>query len=82
MSCLHFTTTAMHTYGHEWACQLMYNPRMVVRLGLSDSKGTEHLWSRLIKLIGIERSSLVRPVTLYIIYTNRTTLATTTNLVD
>ncbi|KAI6101609.1 hypothetical protein EV401DRAFT_1876474, partial [Pisolithus croceorrhizus] len=21
-----FATTAMHAYGHEWACQLVYNP--------------------------------------------------------
>ena len=69
----------MHAYGHEWVCQLTYNPRMVVGLGLLDG---EHLWSCLIKLIGIEHSSSVRPVTLYIIYTNRIILATTTNLVD
>ncbi|KAF9231589.1 hypothetical protein BU15DRAFT_90869 [Melanogaster broomeanus] len=37
---LRFATTAMHAYGHEWAC-------------------TERLWSRLIKLIGIERSSSI-----------------------
>ncbi|KAG1845046.1 hypothetical protein C8R48DRAFT_780054 [Suillus tomentosus] len=23
---LHFPTTAMHAYGHEWGCQLVYNP--------------------------------------------------------
>ena len=72
----------MHAYGHEWACQLTYNPRMVVGLGLLDGEGMEHLWSHLIKLIGIEHSSSVRPVTLYIIYTNRIILVTTTNLVD
>jgi len=49
----------MHPYGHEWACQLVYNPRLVVGLGLSDSEGTERLWSRLIKLIGVEHSSSV-----------------------
>ncbi|KAI9453747.1 hypothetical protein HD554DRAFT_2199295 [Boletus coccyginus] len=54
---LRFATTAMHAYGHEWACQLVYNPRLNVGLGLSDGEGTERLWSRLIKLIGIERSS-------------------------
>ena len=50
----------MHAYGHEWACQLVYNPWLNVGLGLSDGEGTERLWSRLIKLIGIERSSSVR----------------------
>ncbi|KAG2113977.1 hypothetical protein DEU56DRAFT_874329 [Suillus clintonianus] len=54
---LRFATTAMHVYGHEWGCQLVYNPRMCVGMGLSDGEGTERLWSRLIRLIGIERSS-------------------------
>ncbi|KAG2047414.1 hypothetical protein BDR06DRAFT_95185, partial [Suillus hirtellus] len=26
VSRLRFATTAMHAYGHEWACQLVYNP--------------------------------------------------------
>ena len=59
MSQLHFATTAMHTYGHEWACQLVYNPRITSGLGLSDGEGAEHLWSRFIKLIGIEQVSSV-----------------------
>jgi hypothetical protein len=50
----------MHAYGHERACQLVFNPRMAVGLGLSDGEGTERLWSRLTKLITIERSSSVR----------------------
>ncbi|KAG1724201.1 uncharacterized protein EDB91DRAFT_1239990 [Suillus paluster] len=54
---LRFVTTAMHAYGHEWACQLVYNPRMCIGLGLSDGEGTERLWSRLVRLIGVERSS-------------------------
>ncbi|KIJ09255.1 hypothetical protein PAXINDRAFT_17653 [Paxillus involutus ATCC 200175] len=54
---LRFATTAMHAYGHEWACQLVYNPRLAIGLGLSDGEGTERLWSRFIKLIGIERAS-------------------------
>ena len=49
----------MHAYGHEWACQLAFNPRLTDGLGLSDGEGTECLWSRMIKLIGIERSSSV-----------------------
>ncbi|KAG1735673.1 uncharacterized protein EDB91DRAFT_1348200 [Suillus paluster] len=28
LSRLRFMTTAMHAYGHEWACQLAYNPRV------------------------------------------------------
>ncbi|KAG2115640.1 hypothetical protein DEU56DRAFT_932629 [Suillus clintonianus] len=34
---LRFATTAMHAYGHEWACK--------------------RLWSRFVRLIGVERSS-------------------------
>ncbi|KAF8425009.1 hypothetical protein L210DRAFT_3421530, partial [Boletus edulis BED1] len=41
----------------HWACQLVYNPCLVTGLGLSDGEGTERLWSRLIKLISVERSS-------------------------
>ena len=55
-----FATTAMHAYGHEWACQLVFNPHLSVRLSLTDGEGTERLWSCMIKLIGIEHLSLVR----------------------
>jgi hypothetical protein len=55
----------MHAYGHEWACQLVYNPRMIVGLGLSDGEGTERLWSRFVRLIGIQRSSSVRSRVLF-----------------
>ncbi|KAG2737049.1 hypothetical protein P692DRAFT_20762646, partial [Suillus brevipes Sb2] len=61
---LRFATTAMHAYGHEWACQLIYNPRMCVGLGLSDGEGTERLWSRFVRLIGIERTSSMRPASI------------------
>ncbi|KAG2139317.1 hypothetical protein DEU56DRAFT_735682 [Suillus clintonianus] len=57
LSRLRFATTAMHAYGHEWACQLVHNPRMCIGLGLSDGEGTERLWSRFVRLIGVERSS-------------------------
>ena len=50
-----FATAALHAYGHEWACQLVYNPRLRVGLGLTDGEGTERLWSRLRRLIGITR---------------------------
>ncbi|KAG1774666.1 hypothetical protein EV702DRAFT_1200022 [Suillus placidus] len=35
---LRFATTAMHAYGHEWACQLEFNPRMCN--GLADRNST------------------------------------------
>ena len=56
---LRFATSAMHAYGHEWACQLVYNSHLTEGLGLSNGEGTERLWSRLIRLIGIEWSSSV-----------------------
>lgn len=49
----------MHAYGHQWACQLVYNPRLCEGLGLTDGEGVERLWSRLRRLIGIERSQWV-----------------------
>ncbi|KJA22000.1 hypothetical protein HYPSUDRAFT_67307 [Hypholoma sublateritium FD-334 SS-4] len=52
-----FVTTAMHAYGHQWSCQLSYNPRLCKGLGLTDGEGVERTWSRLRKLIGIVRTS-------------------------
>ncbi|KAG6839934.1 hypothetical protein C0991_010226 [Blastosporella zonata] len=57
VSRLLFATTAMHAYVHEWACQLVYNPRLRQGLGLTDGEGVERLWSQMRKLIGITRSS-------------------------
>ena len=53
-------TTAMHAYGHQWSCQLIYNPRLKEGLGLTDGEGVGRIWSRLQGLIGIERRSGVR----------------------
>ncbi|KAK1223061.1 hypothetical protein PQX77_014060 [Marasmius sp. AFHP31] len=52
---LQLATAVMHAYGHQWACQLHYNPRMRVGLGITDGEGTERLWSRLRRMIGLER---------------------------
>lgn len=49
----------MHAYAHQWSCQLVYNPRLRVGLGLTDGEGVERLWSRMRKLIGITRASAV-----------------------
>lgn len=49
-----FGISAMHAYGHQWSCQLIYNPQLRDGFGLSDGEGVERLWSRLRKLIGIE----------------------------
>ncbi|KIY47980.1 hypothetical protein FISHEDRAFT_44214, partial [Fistulina hepatica ATCC 64428] len=48
-------TSAMHSYRHEWLCQLRYSPRMTKGLGLSDLEGSERFWSLLRGLIGICR---------------------------
>lgn len=53
-------TSVLHAYGHEWPCQLVYNPRMQLGMGLTDGEGTERLWSRKRKLIGITRLCAVR----------------------
>ncbi|KAI1784417.1 hypothetical protein LXA43DRAFT_1066776 [Ganoderma leucocontextum] len=52
-----FATSVMHAYGHQWACQLVYNPRLREGLGLTEGEGTERLWSKFRKLIGVTRSS-------------------------
>ncbi|PBK71398.1 hypothetical protein ARMSODRAFT_883693 [Armillaria solidipes] len=57
MERLLFAMSAMHAYGHQWACQLVYNPRLRSGLGLTDGEGVECFWSRIRKLIGITRSS-------------------------
>ncbi|KAF6759812.1 hypothetical protein DFP72DRAFT_1166659 [Ephemerocybe angulata] len=55
---LSFSTSAMHAFAHEMACQIINNPRFREGLGLSDGEGTERLWSRLTGLIGILRMVL------------------------
>ncbi|KAJ8094200.1 hypothetical protein PM082_023409 [Marasmius tenuissimus] len=54
---IQFATAVLHAYGHQWVCQLYYNPRLKKGLGLSDGEGNERLWSNLRKLIGLERRS-------------------------
>ena len=49
----------MHAYGHQWSCQLLYNPRLCRGLGLTDGEGVERTWSRLRKLIILVRTSSV-----------------------
>ncbi|KAI1784327.1 hypothetical protein LXA43DRAFT_901841 [Ganoderma leucocontextum] len=52
-----FATSVMHAYGHQWACQLVYNPRLREGLGLTEGEGTERIWSKMRKLIGVTRTS-------------------------
>ncbi|KAJ7105547.1 hypothetical protein C8R44DRAFT_834429 [Mycena epipterygia] len=51
-----FVINAMHAFGHQWVCQLVYSPRLRRGLGLTDAEGVERFWSRIRKLIGITRS--------------------------
>ncbi|EMD34765.1 hypothetical protein CERSUDRAFT_54749 [Gelatoporia subvermispora B] len=52
-----WAVSAMHAYGHEWVCQLVYNPRLQPGLGLRDGEGVERLWSRLCVFILVTRTS-------------------------
>lgn len=54
-------TSIMHAYAHQWECQLVFNPRMLLGVGLTDGEGSERLWSRICTLIGILRHVSVRP---------------------
>ncbi|KAG6889805.1 hypothetical protein C0992_003994 [Termitomyces sp. T32_za158] len=48
-------TSVMHAFVHQWACQIVNNPRIRSGLGLTDGKGVEHLWSQMRKLIAVMR---------------------------
>ncbi|KAJ2932559.1 hypothetical protein H1R20_g4550, partial [Candolleomyces eurysporus] len=52
-----FATSVMHSYVHQWSCQLHYNPRLKDGLGLTDGENVERLWSRSRGLIPVCRSS-------------------------
>ncbi|KAJ7170428.1 hypothetical protein C8R43DRAFT_876050, partial [Mycena crocata] len=49
-------TSVMHSYGHQWRCQIIYNPRLRPGIGLTDGEGVERIWSRLRFLISTTRS--------------------------
>lgn len=36
-----------HCYGHQYSCQILYNPRKTMGLGLTDGESIERLWSYL-----------------------------------
>nr|VWO93910.1 Plasma membrane ATPase (EC [Ganoderma boninense] len=58
MQRLLFATSVMHAYGHQWACQLVYNPRLQEGLGLTEGEGTERIWSKFRMLIARERAAI------------------------
>ncbi|KZT56648.1 hypothetical protein CALCODRAFT_543420 [Calocera cornea HHB12733] len=47
--------SVLHAYGHEWSCQVVYNPRRRQGFGLSDGEGSERVWSRTRREIPILR---------------------------
>lgn len=54
---LKFGTSVFHSYVHQWACQLRYNPRLNSDWGMSDGEGLERIWSELSSLVGALRYS-------------------------
>ncbi|KAJ7572862.1 hypothetical protein C8J56DRAFT_986976 [Mycena floridula] len=50
-----FATTAMHAYAHQWACQLVFNPRLKVGFCMTDGEGVERIWSASRGLIPLTR---------------------------
>jgi hypothetical protein len=41
LSCIVFSISIFHAYGHQWPCQLIYHPRKCEGFGLSDGEGCE-----------------------------------------
>ncbi|KAJ7323508.1 hypothetical protein DFH08DRAFT_817537 [Mycena albidolilacea] len=50
-----FIINAMHAYGHQWICQLVYSPHLRRGVGLTDQEGVERVWSRIRRLIPLTR---------------------------
>ena len=50
-SCIVFSISVFHAYGHQWMCQLWYHPWKLEIWGLSDGEGCERFWSELWRLI-------------------------------
>ncbi|KAG1868543.1 hypothetical protein F4604DRAFT_1881488 [Suillus subluteus] len=50
---LTFAISVFHTYGHQWACQIIYHPCKCEGFGLSDGEGCKCLWSALKHLIAL-----------------------------
>ncbi|KAF9504558.1 hypothetical protein BS47DRAFT_1368704 [Hydnum rufescens UP504] len=46
-----FGISVFHAFGHQWSCQLTYNPRLHDGFGLADGEGCERFWSSIRKLI-------------------------------
>ena len=42
---LKFAVSILHSFGHEYKCQLRYSPRTIEGVGLADGEGDERVWS-------------------------------------
>ncbi|KAF7337089.1 ULP-PROTEASE domain-containing protein [Mycena venus] len=51
-----FIINHMHSYRHEWACQLTFGPRFGLGAGLADHEDVERVWSRTRKMVPITRN--------------------------
>ncbi|KAJ7896819.1 hypothetical protein B0H13DRAFT_2234445 [Mycena leptocephala] len=54
-----FVINTMHSYGHQWVCQLVYSPASATGC-LTDGEGVKRFWSRIRKLIPITHHQWVR----------------------
>ncbi|CAK5276406.1 unnamed protein product [Mycena citricolor] len=61
-----FVINIMHSFGHEWDCQLEYSPRFRPGMGISDMEGVERFWSRMRKLIAVTRRQWVSSFFLFL----------------
>jgi hypothetical protein len=47
LTCETYAIPVFHAYGHNFQCQLRFNPRNIEGFGLTDGEGCERLWSYL-----------------------------------
>ncbi|KAJ6469415.1 hypothetical protein C8R45DRAFT_837134 [Mycena sanguinolenta] len=50
-----FIINHMHSYRHEWACQVTFGPRFRLGAGIADHEDVERVWSRTRKTVPITR---------------------------
>ncbi|KAJ7753343.1 hypothetical protein DFH07DRAFT_744528 [Mycena maculata] len=48
---LAFAVAVFHTFGHDWACQLIYHPRKRVGFGFTNGEGCKRFWHAIAHLI-------------------------------
>ncbi|KAF9512719.1 hypothetical protein BS47DRAFT_1297322 [Hydnum rufescens UP504] len=48
-----FGIPALHVYGHQYVCQIMYHPHKVEAFGRTDGEGTERVWSLMSPIIRV-----------------------------